>query len=245
MEHNYWSTDTVFLKVLQKKIITLNWNSKSTNLITCGSNCGELCILDIDSTFSIDLQVGNINSDLNICGLKWAPNGYYLASGNSGDLLSIWDIRKSQPFFSSQLHNSAVKALDWAPWRSNFLASGGGTNDRTIKFWDIDKCQCIDSIDTSSQITSVIWSSTCKELVSSHGFQDNQLTVWNYPQMNRIIDLKCHKNRILSTAKSPDGEFIASVSPDDLLAIWKIFPGRIPEKIAKISYSALEEKWIR
>jgi len=34
-------------------------------------------------------------------------------------------------------HKAAVKALAWCPWQRNLLATGGGTNDQTMRFWNI------------------------------------------------------------------------------------------------------------
>ena len=56
------------------------------------------------------------------------------------------------------------------PGSSNLLASGGGTADRTIKFWNASSGAVLQSVDTGSQVCSLLWSKHQKELVSSHGF---------------------------------------------------------------------------
>jgi cell division cycle 20-like protein 1 (cofactor of APC complex) len=33
-------------------------------------------------------------------------------------------------------HTAAVKALAWSPHKSSLLATGGGSSDKTIKFWN-------------------------------------------------------------------------------------------------------------
>jgi hypothetical protein len=48
-------------------------------------------------------------------------------------------------------HTAAVKALAWCPFQSNLLASGGGTADRCIKFWNAHTGALVNSIDTHSQ----------------------------------------------------------------------------------------------
>lgn len=47
-------------------------------------------------------------------------------------------------------HTAAVKAIAWSPHKNGLLASGGGTQDRTIKFWNTIKHQNISSYDTGS-----------------------------------------------------------------------------------------------
>ena len=48
-------------------------------------------------------------------------------------------------------HCAAVKALAWCPYDSDILASGGGTEDKCIKIWNVQKGTCIRSIDTKAQ----------------------------------------------------------------------------------------------
>lgn len=49
-------------------------------------------------------------------------------------------------------HQAAVKALAWCPWLPSLLASGGGTADRKIRFWNCNSGVCINDIDTQSQV---------------------------------------------------------------------------------------------
>lgn len=44
------------------------------------------------------------------------------------------------------------------------------------------------------QVCSILWSANYKELISGHGFAQNQLVVWKYPTMTRVTELKgkCH-----------------------------------------------------
>lgn len=50
-------------------------------------------------------------------------------------------------------HQAAVKALAWCPWQPNLLASGGGTADRRIRFWNCSTGTCLHDIDTKSQVS--------------------------------------------------------------------------------------------
>jgi len=44
------------------------------------------------------------------------------------------------------------QAVSWCPWQHNVLASGGGTADRHIRFWNVSTGSCLNSIDTKSQV---------------------------------------------------------------------------------------------
>lgn len=86
-----------------------------------------------------------------ICGLKWSPCGQQLASGGNDNALCIWDTN-FRLVHKVNAHQAAVKALAWCPFQSNLLATGGGTADRCIKFWNTHTGACLSSIDTGSQV---------------------------------------------------------------------------------------------
>lgn len=88
-----------------------------------------------------------------VCGLKWSPSGNQLASGGNDNLLHIWQQGQERPLHTLTAHQAAVKALAWCPFQSNLLATGGGTADRSIKFWNTHTGALLNSIDTGSQVS--------------------------------------------------------------------------------------------
>ena len=46
---------------------------------------------------------------------------------------------------------AAVKAIAWSPHQHGLLASGGGTADRCIRYWNTTTGAALSSIDTGSQ----------------------------------------------------------------------------------------------
>jgi WD40 repeat protein len=57
---------------------------------------------------------------------------------------------------------AAVKGLAWSPHNHGVLASGGGSADKTIKFWNTLNGTMLDSIDTGSQVCNLMFSKTTK-----------------------------------------------------------------------------------
>ncbi|KAF3949602.1 hypothetical protein CMV_024550 [Castanea mollissima] len=144
-----------------------------------------------------------------VCGLKWSPSGQQLASGGNDNLLFIWDRSTASSNSPTQWahrledHTSAVKALAWCPFQSNLLASGGGGGDRCIKFWNTHTGACLNSVDTGSQVCSLLWNKNERELLSSQGFTQNQLTLWKYPSMVKMAELTGHTSRVLFHGSEP------------------------------------------
>ncbi|XP_057786618.1 cell division cycle 20.2, cofactor of APC complex-like isoform X1 [Salvia miltiorrhiza] len=155
-----------------------------------------------------------------VCGLRWCPSGGQLASGGNDNLVHIWSASSDQWLHRFEDHSAAVKALSWSPFQSGLLASGGGLGDERIRFWNTNTGACLSSVDTGSQVCSLLWSSHERELLSAHGFSSNQLTLWRYPSMVKMAELEGHTSRVLSMAKSPDGYKVASVAGDETLRIW-------------------------
>ncbi|OAL71996.1 cell division cycle protein Cdc20 [Trichophyton violaceum] len=159
-----------------------------------------------------------------VCGLEWRSDGAQLATGGNDNLVSIWDSRSlSAPKFTKTNHRAAVKALSWCPWQLNLLATGGGSYDRHIHFWNTTTGARTNSIDTGSQVTSLRWSNHYRELVSSSGFPDNSLSIWSYPSLVRNVEIPAHETRVLHSCLSPDGQMLATAAADESLKFWKIF----------------------
>ncbi|RDW87789.1 WD40 repeat-like protein [Coleophoma crateriformis] len=169
-----------------------------------------------------------------VCGLEWRADGAQLATGGNDNLVSIWDARSlAVPKFTKTNHKAAVKALSWCPWQPNVLATGGGSYDRHIHFWNTTTGARVNSIDTGSQVTSLRWSPHYREIVSTSGFPDNSLSIWSYPTLVRNVEIPAHESRVLHSCLSPDGQMLATAAADESLKFWKIF-----EKKAGASSSA-------
>ncbi|CAI6339508.1 unnamed protein product [Periconia digitata] len=159
-----------------------------------------------------------------VCGLEWRADGAQLATGANDNMVSIWDARSlAAPKFTKTNHRAAVKAVSWCPWQSNLLATGGGSNDRQIYFWNTTTGARINHIPTDSQVTSLRWSTHFKELVSTGGFPDNSLSIWSYPSGVKNMEVPAHESRVLHSCLSPDGQMLATAAADESLKFWKIF----------------------
>lgn len=163
------------------------------------------------------------NHTAEVCGLEWRSDGTQLASGGNDNVVNIWDARSTVPKFSKTNHRAAVRAVAWCPWQMNLLATGGGSQDKHIHFWNSTTGARVNSIDTGSQVTSLKWSTTYKEIASTHGFPENHLTIWSYPTLAKHVDIVAHDSRVLHSALSPDGQTLATCASDENLKFWKIF----------------------
>ena len=54
------------------------------------------------------------------------------------------------------------------------------------------------------------WSKNVNEVVSTHGYSQNQIIVWKQPSMTKLATLTGHTMRVLYLAVSPDGQTIVT-----------------------------------
>ena len=87
-----------------------------------------------------------------MCGLKWSYDDRELASGGNDNQLLIWNAHSTSPVLRYAEHTAAVKAIAWSPHQHGMLASGGGTADRCLRFWNTATgSSSIACVDTGSQ----------------------------------------------------------------------------------------------
>ncbi|KAL8497329.1 hypothetical protein ACS0TY_020860 [Phlomoides rotata] len=111
---------------------------------------------------------------------------------------------------------AAAKAIAWSP-QNGLLASGGGTADRCIRFWNTTSSNQLNSTDTGSQVCNLAWSKNVNEVISTHGYSHNQIMVWKYPTMSKVATLTGHSLWVLYLAMSPDGQTIVTGAGDKML----------------------------
>lgn len=211
-----------------------SWNPTHAGLLSTGSR--DALVLTHDSRAARPVIATHDMHSQEVCGVRWSPDGTQLATGGNDNLLCVWDASASwssagdadKPRHVMEQHTAAVKALAWCPWQANLLASGGGTADRCIRFWNTATGGCSNAIDTKSQVCALQWSKHSRELVSSHGFSQNQLIVWNYPSMSKVGELTGHTSRVLHLALSPDGTTAVSAAGDETLRFWRLFEPKAP-----------------
>ncbi|KAH9515360.1 ubiquitin-protein transferase activating protein [Bulinus truncatus] len=223
------------------RVGSLSWNSY---MLSSGSRSGSIHNHDVRvAQHHVGTLVGHTQE---VCGLKWSPNGKYLASGGNDNLINIWQsesgslLTAGEPLHIFNQHQAAVKALAWCPWQHNVLASGGGTADRHIRFWNCNNGVNLSAVDTNSQVCALLWSPEYKELISGHGYTQNQLTIWKYPAMTKVTELTGHTARVLHMCLSPDGTTVVSAGADETLRLWKCFD--VDESVKKTKSKAMKQE---
>ena len=208
------------------RVSSLGWNA---HLLSSGSKSGKIFHHDVRVP---EHHVGTLDghSGFEICGLKWSPDGKFLASGSNDNKVNVW-LGSSMSLDASSIapcqqlgHASAVKAISWCPWKPHLIGTGAGTTDRHIRIWNASNGNCLYSVDTKSQISGLEWNEEYQELISAHGFQNNELNIWKFPTMTKVAELRGHTHRVLGMCMSPDHSTVVSLAADETLRFWECFP---------------------
>ena len=207
----------------RSRVGTLAW---STTMLSSGSRDRSIMQRDVRSPEQFTGKLLGHKSE--VCGLKWSYDDRELASGGNDNQLLIWSASASSggPALRLPQHQAAIKAISWSPHQHGLLASGGGTADRCIRFWNTTTNTPLQCVDTGSQVCNLAWSKNVNEIVSTHGYSQNQIVVWRYPTMSKLATLTGHTLRVLYLAVSPDGQTIVTGAGDETLRFWNVFPGQ-------------------
>lgn len=138
----------------RNRVGTMAWSS---GLLSTGSRDRFIFQRDVRAAEHYVSKLTGHRSE--VCGLKWSPDDRELASGGNDNQLFVWAPETSTPKLRFGDHNAAVKAIAWSPHQHGLLASGGGTADRCIRFWNTltaTPLQCVDTGAWCSCVDNVV-----------------------------------------------------------------------------------------
>ncbi|MCJ1309079.1 hypothetical protein MMC25_002734 [Agyrium rufum] len=89
------------------------------------------------------------------------------------------------------IHGAAVKAIAFCPWQHSLVATGGGSNDRAIHFYHVMSGACLATIAVQAQVTSLIWSTTRREIAATFGYAQPdhayRIAVFSWPECRQVV----------------------------------------------------------
>ena len=89
------------------------------------------------------------------------------------------------------IHSAAIKAIAFCPWQRGLLATGGGSNDRAIHFYHTFSGACLSTINVQAQVTSLIWSTTRREIAATFGYAQPEhpyrIAVFSWPECKQVV----------------------------------------------------------
>ena len=108
------------------------------------------------------------------------------------------------------LHSAAIKAIAFCPWQRGLIATGGGSNDRAIHFYHTFSGGCLATINVQAQVTSVIWSTSRREIAATFGYAQPEhpyrIAVFSWPECRQVLAIPwASEMRALMAISYPGG----------------------------------------
>ncbi|HVX01197.1 MAG TPA: WD40 repeat domain-containing protein, partial [Candidatus Babeliaceae bacterium] len=131
--------------------------------------------------------------------------------------VTVWDLRKKKVIGRLEGHTWDVQCLAITPDGSRGLS---GSNDQTVKIWDLDTMENIGSLTVGRSVDSVAITSDGKKGLSASG---NGIKLWDLDTMQEIsLDTLLPENTksAKAVAINQDGTRAVSVSYDGFLRVW-------------------------
>lgn len=218
------------------------WIPNRKDLLIFGDESGYTGVIGLKSTGDSSelLSVAELGGHFQqICGMASRHDGSEIAIGCNDNTCSIWDISCLQTFDWTQnvdvtlkhtlLHNAAVKAIAYCPWSPSLVATGGGSHDRTIRFWHTGTGTLIKKIPVHAQVTSIFWSRYNRQFVATFGFSDpgtgSLISVFTFPECEPLVQVTSRAGlRFLSASQSANDGQVAVTSNDETVRFYEIWP---------------------
>jgi len=190
------------MSIHTQQICGLSWSADGEQFATGGND--NSCFL-FDTKKVLQGNTANHSASLDV---RQGPNGesIWTVAPGRGSVLCIetgcekhkWEL------------NAAVKAIAFCPWQRGLLAIGGGSNDRCIHFYHTISGACLATIDCAAQVTSLIWSTTRREIAATFGFAQPEhpfrVAVFAWPSCEQIVAIPWYdENRALFAIPYPGG----------------------------------------
>lgn len=202
---------------------------QSDSIIISGFSDGSISLIDTRSSEFRKIQFHTTCCCKTVFS-KLNPNIF--ASGSGDSIVGIWDVRNSEkPVLKYENHKSTVKAICWSKKDSDIIITGAGVGDFSIQKWNVNTGEVIQTKYVGSQICNLFFSPNEKEIVSTEGYSDFKLNIWDSEKLMLINSIDSHTDRILFSAMSPQAELLCTLTEKDPLQIWKLFSNN-EEKIS-------------
>lgn len=155
--------------------------------------------------------------------VAWSPDGRFIASGDTGGVVNVWDASSGETFTTYHGHTRFVRGVSWSP-DGLHIASGGDYGDSTVQVWEALTGKLVHKHTRQYRIFAVGWGPD-SSLIASCSF-DGSVQIWDGLTGELSLAYQEHSGPVYAAAWSPDGSFIASGGQDALARVWDALTGK-------------------
>jgi Prp8 binding protein len=152
--------------------------------------------------------------------VQWSADGGNVFSASSDKTMAAWDVETGQRVKKCSGHSSFVNSV--CPTRRGPLFVATGSDDATVKFWDMRVRGAQETFNNRYAVTSVCFSAENNQIFA--GGIDNTIKVWDLRKNDVHMYLEGHEDTVTGIKLSPDGSYLLSNAMDNTVRIWDIKP---------------------
>ncbi|XP_045477741.1 cell division cycle 20.4, cofactor of APC complex isoform X2 [Harmonia axyridis] len=232
---------------MKKMVRTANWlpfKGKityivyTTDFLIIATTIGMIILWDHDLTQIISKCQAHKGI---IFSAKLSCNENYLATNGDDSYIRIWHLPSMSLMFQVHCDSHPVMAIDWHPWKESVLSIGKSTRNSFCTLWDINKPENVHTgINLNgARVDCLAFNPNSAELVVGFWLDrpiDGKLphNIVVQSNLNTVVDdMNFHSTRLSYLLWDKSGKRLASLGPDENLAIWNFF-GKEKEKKYKL-----------
>ncbi|MEH2163789.1 MAG: serine/threonine-protein kinase [Nostoc sp.] len=226
-----WQVETL------KEISTLLGHSHAVKSVAFSPDGQILASGSWDKTIKLwDINTGReictiTGHQLQVNSVAFSPQGQILASASYDRTIRLWHIPALESF-QTEIQNrpcysllSTLSGHAWAVLTVAFSPNGQilatGSDDNTIKLWDVNTGQLICTlVGHSWSVVAVAFTADGETLLSASC--DKTVKLWRVSTAEEIVTLSGHVDSVSAVAMSQVRQLIASGSRDKTIKLWQL-----------------------
>lgn len=172
----------------------------------------------------VDLSYSNLEKSVfadtfgGITATALSPDGLLLATGDTGGVINLWQLRTGKKLITYEGHLIWVWSLQFSPDGQTLVSAG---HDYLVKVWDVNTEQCLNTLEGHELSVSSVANHPSGQVIASCS-QDETIRLWDPRKRDNpcMRILQGHTDRVWSVTFSPDGQTLASAAEDKTIKLW-------------------------
>ena len=161
-------------------------------------------------------EITTLEHEAYVWALAFSPNGQFLAAGDDGGTVKVWDFKKQRVIAQLEGDPNAVYAVTFSP-DSRTLATAGYHGQ--IKLWSVSNWALHGTLENRGTTHTLDFSADGKVLASTG---HSEVTLWSVESGTDIASLTGHSGWVYGTAFSPNGRTLVSSGDDGTVRLQNI-----------------------